>query len=194
MIFAGGVALSISRPGWGSNDQGSYSDPGAADDWMQKWTHAPHALTKPLKVGRFADPMYFLLEPIGWDPNPGQALNPVAVPEHFVTDFASIPQVFWSALRPDGDYAYAAVIHDWLYWQQDTSKDEADLVLKYAMEDLKVSSIKVNLIYTAVRLGGGSAWTTNASLKAAGERRVLKKLPTDPTIRWADWKKKRDVF
>lgn len=194
MVIAGGIAVSVSGPGWGANDQASYSDVGAADEWMQKWVHAPHALSMPLEVGRFADPMYFLLKPIGWDPNPGQALQPVAVPEHFVTDFASIPRAFWSALRPDGDYAYAAIIHDWLYWQQNTSKEDADLVLKYAMQDLKVDSAKINVIYTAVKLGGGDAWRTNASLKAAGEKRILKKLPTDPTIRWAGWKNRPDVF
>jgi hypothetical protein len=39
----------------------------------------------------------------------------VVVPEGFVTDFASIPRLFWSIAPPYGWYAEAAVVHDLLY-------------------------------------------------------------------------------
>jgi hypothetical protein len=41
----------------------------------------------------------------------------IKVPVGFVTDFASIPRAFWSILPPIDNYAKAAVIHDWLYWE-----------------------------------------------------------------------------
>ena len=61
--------------------------------------------------------IWYLKKPISWRPGDGQSrYPPVVVPTGFVTDLASIPRVFWSVLRPDGEYAYAAVIHDYLYW------------------------------------------------------------------------------
>ena len=48
------------------------------------------------------------------------------MPTGFVTDFASIPPIFYSVLRPDGEYAYAAVIHDYLYWTQTRPREDAD--------------------------------------------------------------------
>jgi len=39
----------------------------------------------------------------------------VTVPVGFITDFASIPKPFNYIFRPDGPWAKAAVIHDYLY-------------------------------------------------------------------------------
>ena len=90
----------------------------------------------------------------------------MTVPAGFVTDLASIPRIFWSLLRPDGLYAYAAIVHDHLYWTQSTTKETADTVLKFGMEDFKVDSVTVNTIYEAVNLFGGPAWEQNKKLKA----------------------------
>ncbi len=43
-------------------------------------------------------------------------------------------------------------------------------------------------------VGGGGAWDDNARLKGMGEKRVLKRLPETPTVRWTAWKKMPDVF
>lgn len=172
----------------------TYADVGAADQWMQKWMASLGSVSEALHLGRFADPMYFLRKDIGWTPNPGQSLQKVRVPSGFVTDFASIPRIFWSVLRPDGDYTYPAIIHDFLYWDQSTSRVDADLVLKYAMQDFRVDASASETIYRGVRVGGKAAWDGNAKLKRSGERRVLKVLPSDPTLRWKDWKVKPGVF
>jgi hypothetical protein len=166
------------------------------DMWMSKWMDDQKALNGSLRVGRFRDPMYFLLSPINWSPNLSepQTLQPVTVPTGFVTDFASIPQIFWSALKPDGEYAYAAVVHDYLYWKQDRPRDEADEILKLAMQDLKVGALTVNAIYEAVHLFGGQAWDVNKQLRQSGESRTLKVFPEDPAILWSEWKVRPDVF
>lgn len=39
----------------------------------------------------------------------------IRVPEGFITDFASIPRVFWTCWPPTGMYGKAAVVHDYLY-------------------------------------------------------------------------------
>ena len=182
----------------------TYADPEAADLWMQRWIRDatvkdPGAAKAPngaLHVGRFADPIYYLTSVIGWDPSPVQAQKhqPVRVPIGFVTDFASIPRFFWPALRPDGLYSYAAIIHDYLYWEQFLSRAESDEILKLCMEDFTIGAVTVSTVYQGVRVGGGFAWDENARLKVAGERRVLKRYPTDPTVRWDAWKREPGVF
>src|SRR5207247_1284886 len=93
-----------------------------------------------LYLFKFKEPMYALTKSIGWKPDGAVQLKPVEVPEGFVTDLASIPRVFYWALRPDGAYAHAAVVHDYLYWQQKTTRELADDTLRQHMIDLKVDS------------------------------------------------------
>lgn len=182
----------LSQP---KNNDEPYSDKEAADEWMMQWMQSPKATSGGLYVGKFADRVYFLTKEVLWEPNPGQRVQRmVRAPAGFVTDFASIPRLFWTLLPPDGAYAFAAIIHDYLYWYQPVARDEADLVLKYAMEDFKIGPVTIQAIYAAVRAGGGSAWRSNAALKAAGERRILKIYPPDAKIRWTEWKARADVF
>lgn len=130
-----------------------------------------------------------------WAPNPGQTYKFVKVPSGFVTDLTSVPPWLWSTgIRPEGSYAYAAIIHDYLYWMQERPREEADKIFLFAMEDSKVDQALRNHIYNAVRLAGGSAWSKNAALKAAGEKRFLRRYPTDFTTTWKEWKSKPDVF
>lgn len=147
-------------------------------------------------MGRFADHFYYLTDSIGWYPgkNNDQDLPKVSAPTGFVTDLASIPQVFWSLLPHDGNYAYAAVLHDYLYWTQNVSKETADRVLKNAMQDFRVSPLTIKAIYEGVHVGGAAAWNQNASLRKGGEKRILRKLPNDPLMTWKNWKLHPDVF
>ncbi len=140
--------------------------------------------------------MYFLLEPISWTPRFTEArkLSNVTVPKGFVTDLASIPPMFYSFLRPDGEYAYAAIIHDYLYWEQNVSIDTANGILKAAMQDLKVDPFKVEAIYSAVSWGGQKYWDQNKKLKEQGERRYLQEFPPTAAVSWEDWKKRQGVF
>lgn len=172
-----------------------YADADAVDTWMQG-IDGFGAAGGTLHLGRFADRMYYTFKPIGWSPNAGQ-VGPAAVdvPEGFVTDLTSIPRVFWSMLPSDGNYAYSAIIHDYLYWEQKIPREDADQVFALSMEDFDISAATINIIHTAVRkLGGQRAWDRNAALKASGEKRVMKKFPSDATIRWDEWKKEKGVF
>lgn len=129
-----------------------------------------------------------------WRPNPGQTFRTVEVPEGFVCDLTSVPRVFWQAMRPEGRYAYAAVVHDYLYWMQDRSREEADRIFRFALEDSKVDATIIAGIYSAVSLVGQSSWDQNRKLKDKGERRILKRFPSDFTTSWAEWKTQPDVF
>ena len=144
----------------------------------------------------FGDWDYYYLKggPIVWRPNAGQTYRQVEVPEGFVSDLTSVPRLFWQVLRPEGRYAYAAVVHDYLYWTQSRSKQESDLIFKVALEDSKVSAATAWSVYEAVDKLGQSAWAENQRLKSAGERRVLRQFPDDFTVSWSEWKKRSDVF
>lgn len=154
------------------------------------------SLAPPQALIPFKDWDYYYTRGIStWRPNPGQTFNPVGVPDGFVTDLASIPQLIWSfGIRPEGPYAYAAVIHDFLYWTQDRSRDESDEIFLIAMTDSKVEESLRNRIYKAVSLAGDSAWKKNSELKRAGEKRLLREFPKEFTITWSEWKSRPHVF
>lgn len=96
----------------------------------------------------------------------------ITVPAGALTDFASVPAVFWTRLPPFGKYGVAAVIHDWLYWTQPCTREDADHVLLEAMTDAGVDSATRLLIYNAVRLGGQHGWDADAKARAAGKEHI----------------------
>lgn len=114
----GGLSPSFGADsGIAGTDQPGLTPEGWMSSWMEVASRQPGAS---LYLSRFRDHIYFLLREISWSPNPDQAssFQSVVVPKGFVTDLASIPRVFWSLLRPDGEYAYSAIIHDYMYWMQ----------------------------------------------------------------------------
>ena len=85
----------------------------------------------------------------------------VTVPVDFVTDFASVPPIFYSLVPPIGDTNIATLVHDFLYSTQcpiDLSRKKADEIFLEIMVDRGVSKIKRNLMYRAVRVFGGPYW------------------------------------
>lgn len=80
------------------------------------------------------------------------------VPVDFITDFASVPRVFWNIIPPTGAYTKAAVIHDWLYVTKAVSRKDADGIFRRIMKELKVSRWRRYLMYSAVRTFGGFVW------------------------------------
>lgn len=152
------------------------------------FARAPHIIP-------FVDLDYFYTDgTIEWVPNEPNEGVPVTVPEGFVSDLASIPQAFWSILPKTARHAYAAIVHDYLYWTQTTKRHEADLIFKIAMQDLKVPTATLETLYNAVYYGGQSAWDDDAKLKAAGEKRILKRFPDNPLVSWSEWRTQPDVF
>ena len=149
-----------------------------------------------LELSKFLDTMYFLNSSTKWKSNytDQRKFSPVIVPKGFVTDLASIPRIFFSALRPDGIYCHAAIIHDYLYWEQTRSREESDSIFEIAMKDTEVPNIQLVPIIKMVQIFGKTAWENNTRLRESGEKRILKKFPTNPTTRWSEWKKNPDVF
>ena len=167
-----------------------------AEQLLALATLAARAPIGGLVIARFKDPIYVLTQSIGWKPNtPDQAarFKAVEAPKGFVTDFASVPSVFFSMLPRDGDYAHAAVVHDYLYWTQDTTREVADEIFRQHMADLNIGSASATAIYNAVRWFGGSAWTNNAALKAK-ERETHCQVAPRPARHLGGVEEKKEVF
>lgn len=82
----------------------------------------------------------------------------VDVPDGTLTDFASVPRIFWTVLSPDGEHTQAAVLHDYLYKSHIKTRKESDDIFLEAMGVLKVSFWKKNIMYWSVRIFGRIAW------------------------------------
>jgi hypothetical protein len=111
----------------------------------------------------------------------------VAVPAGFVTDFASIPRPFWSLLPTWGKYGPPAVVHDYLYWDQRCTREQADWIFLLGMEENDVGGIQRFVIHRAVRWGGALAWRSNAQRRTDSWERVIPpgRRPDDPNTTWA---------
>jgi Protein of unknown function (DUF1353) len=96
----------------------------------------------------------------------------IEVPAGFLTDFASVP--WWAQwfLPKWGKYGNAAVVHDWLYWEQRCTRREADAILLEAMGVMAVGPIRKRVIYHAVRAFGQIAWMRNREDRRCGFSRV----------------------
>ena len=116
----------------------------------------------------------------------------IVVPAGFVTDFASTPRALWSVIPPTGRYQLAAVVHDFLYWDQGCTREQADAIFRVAMAESNVKPFERDLMWEAVRNFGQSAWNDNAAAKQAGKPRII---PTaymniPPLVTWPDYQTK----
>jgi len=134
---------------------------------MSRFTDA--LIVSPLADGK----TWVVLERFGYDVGELGSGDSVEVAIGFCTDFASIPRLFWIVLPRWGKYGNAAVIHDWLYWDQSRSRRAADDIMLEAMSVLSVSALKKYPIYWGVRAFGWIAWHRNQWDKRAELDRVI---------------------
>ena len=97
----------------------------------------------------------------------------IVVPKGFVTDFASTPSLLKSVFPKSGPYLVGAIVHDYLYWNQSCTKEQADNIFLQAMEKAKIGSIKRKTIWAAVDNFGSSAWEENSKRKKSGYIKVI---------------------
>lgn len=112
----------------------------------------------------------------------------INVPFGFLTDFASVPRFFWWLYPKWGKYGNAAVIHDYLYWEQSYPRKKSDSIFLEAMGVLKVNKFTARILYLAVYLCGFAAWKGNQRRKKKLGKRVLKKF-TGKVTEWKGLKK-----
>lgn len=109
---------------------------------------------------KFPDGIWEVMQPITYTTPAGYL---VEIPVGFKTDLASIPRLVWSIFPRDGDYAPAAIVHDYLYRYhrmagRAVDRPEADGIFLDGMVDLGIGWATRWTIYAAVRAGGLLAW------------------------------------
>lgn len=109
---------------------------------------------------------YVLLEDFTYE---SALLGMLIVPAGFTTDFASIPRIAWRYIDPeDPCVAYPSVVHDFLYSMKGGipgkpkyTREQADQVLREAMEICGARLDQRVIVYRMVRIFGGSHWTSS---------------------------------
>ncbi|MEH2626079.1 hypothetical protein V1292_004134 [Bradyrhizobium sp. AZCC 1719] len=155
----------------------------------------PIAPTSTLFIQPLLDQMYVVSKPFIWVPkaDQGKKYEPVIVPAGFVLSLDIVPKVFWALLSPDSNNAAPTVLLQFLYWDQNRSREVADDIFRIALEESGASTSNVTILYQSVRRFGQAAWDENARQKAQGEKRILKEIPTEPA-KWADLKQRPENF
>lgn len=142
-----------------------------------------------IAVKQFNDGTHWIvIEPVVY--RIGNTKLEIEVPRGFVTDFASIPYGITAFFLPTGQYSRAAVIHDYLYWTQRCSRDQADRIFLLAMIESDVPYRTRATIYRTVRAGGESSWIANQKERQAGQPRIIPEanMKIGPLDVWASYR------
>ena len=127
-------------------------------------------------VRAFSDGANWMLEsPLVYQIGKNPA-NVVIVPRGFITDFASIPQplrVLRDLLPTTDRYGIPALVHDYLYWRQDCTREQADNMMEIAMMEAGVSLLERKVIHEGLRQFGQSAWDENRRARQSGLVRTV---------------------
>lgn len=131
------------------------------------------AINRPTVTQLAGDPALFMLaHPLRYGTNDGK--YEIVVPEGFITDLASIPRYLWWWQAPHEAAMAPAIIHDYLYWLQPCTKEEADAVLYLALLEVGVEKRDARAVYFGVRTAAAQrAWEENRSAREGGESRFL---------------------
>lgn len=127
---------------------------------------------RPPQIAPFGDSEWWLLT-ASLPTRVGNSTEIITVPKGFVTDLTSIPRFFWSAFSKTGPYMSAAILHDYLYWDQRCTRAEADRIFDIEMKSYGVNDTSRKLIFSAVSEFGEAAWKSNTAAKQTGEPRFL---------------------
>ena len=115
--------------------------------------------TKPLIVQFVDNNLFCLTESFEYHVGSYPSSEIIVVPKGFITDFASVPRVFWSLIGPIDSHGKAAVIHDYLYEiKYKNDREAADKIFREALIVLGTPMWKVNVMYASVRMFGQTRW------------------------------------
>jgi hypothetical protein len=100
----------------------------------------------------------------------------VIVPRGFVTDFASIPKplrILKDILPTTDRYGIPALVHDYLYWRQDCTREQADNIMEIALKEAGVSLVERKILREGIRQFGQSSWDGNRNARRMGMIRTV---------------------
>lgn len=134
---------------------------------------------------------FILLEPLVYEI--GSSGRSITVPAGFVTDYASIPEALWSIYSPHDQYSRAAIVHDYLYWSQLCTREQADNLFMIAMKESDVPAAVRGKVYAGVAAGGDASWQDNRSQRERHMPRVVPPGRKDFHPNWS-WEKYRNLL
>ena len=82
----------------------------------------------------------------------------ITIPAGFITDLASIPRILRNVLDVDGRSRCPAILHDFLYSCQRTTRSFADEQLRLALIAYGDTPAAARLYWLGVRIGGWVPW------------------------------------
>jgi hypothetical protein len=115
-------------------------------------------------------PVFMVSAPLKYTTRDG---HQITVPVGFVTDLASIPRLLWWWQAPHAATMAPAIVHDYLYWEQSCSREEADAIIYLAALDTGMSKANAFAVYQGVDKAGGGPWKNNAAARNKGESRFF---------------------
>lgn len=125
----------------------------------------------PLSITRIGKNVFMVRDPLTMTFKDGAPA--ITVPAGFVTEFASVPKrLQWWEGKTEVSVA-PAVFHDYLYWTQACTQDEADAVMHQAMRALGGGNSKVAATYQSVNSSGSAAFKSNTDRRRNGEVRTF---------------------
>jgi len=114
--------------------------------------------TTPCRVEVIGKNLFKIIEPFEYHVGTYPSEEIISVPVNFITDFASVPRIFWPIISPIDEHAKAAVIHDWMYKYNYAKKSRCEEIFNEAMKVLDVPDWKRICIYWSVYTFGWYTW------------------------------------
>jgi hypothetical protein len=78
----------------------------------------------------------------------------IEIPVGFITDFASVPKILWSAISSIGKFNLASVVHDYIYDRCFSDKEFLRLMHMTSPN----TKLRNRIMFYAVRLFGAKRW------------------------------------
>ncbi len=130
-----------------------------------------HTNLTPVSITRLGKNTFMVRDPLTMTFKDGAPA--ITVPAGFVTELGSVPKRLQWWKGPTEASIAPAVFHDYLYWTQACTQEEADAVLYHAMTVQDGASAKDAAIYRAVSGAGAAAFKANRERQRNGEVRTF---------------------
>ena len=132
--------------------------------------------TTPFRAELVGNNLWSTIQPFEYHIGELSSDEVIYVPIGFVTNFASVPRIFWPIISPIDEHGKAAVVHDYCYYKGHYTKKISDMIFREGLRVLGVKPWKVWCMYNAVKWFGWISWWKHRwrqKKEASGQARVL---------------------
>jgi len=122
--------------------------------------------TTPLRAELIGKNLWRVLEPFEYHVGSFPSNDIITVETGFVTNFASVPRIFWPILSPVDAHGKAGVVHDYCYYKGLYTRKISDDVFLEGLRVLETPEWKAIAMYDAVRAFGWHRWNFLREIKS----------------------------